>query len=120
LRRHWNALFPGLRFGNPGDKNAHSFIRNPERVAIDHDHTTAGATVSGLRLSQMTSVIPGFKANPGLELANAFSVIHGVANATQLIALLTSYSPRISITQGITETATLRALIPAAGRKETF
>jgi len=28
--------------------------RNPEGVAIDHDQTTAGATLSGLRLSQMT------------------------------------------------------------------
>ncbi len=51
------------------------FPTDSEGVAIDHDQTTADATLSGLRLSQMTSVIPGLpKRNPGLELANAFSV----------------------------------------------
>jgi hypothetical protein len=41
---------PGFALKPWETKNAHSFIRNPEGVAIDHDQTTADPTLSGLRL----------------------------------------------------------------------
>jgi hypothetical protein len=51
-------------------------VRNPERVARFW-LTNADATPSELRLREMKRVFPGLpKRNPGLELANAFSVIH--------------------------------------------
>jgi hypothetical protein len=63
---------PGFALKPWETKNAHSFIRNPEGVAIEHDQTTADPTLAS---SQTTSASPGLpKLNPGLELANAFSV----------------------------------------------
>jgi hypothetical protein len=50
-------------------------VRNPEGVAR-FAVTNAGATPSELRLREMGCAFPGLpKRNPGLELANAFSVI---------------------------------------------
>jgi hypothetical protein len=56
---------PGLRFGNPGKEAPHSqqTLKGLRR----------GNTVE-LRQDQRPSYSQGFKANPGLELANAFGV----------------------------------------------
>jgi hypothetical protein len=61
---------PGLRFATLGKKSLQNILRNPERVAIRRD-----ATLSGLRRIMGRIFTQGFKANPGLELANAFSVM---------------------------------------------
>ena len=54
-------------------------VRNPGGCAALR-LTNAGATPSGLRLREKGCVLPGLpKRNPGLELANAFSVIHSRA-----------------------------------------
>jgi hypothetical protein len=51
-------------------------VRNPEGVARLCGNKRS-ATLSELRLREMRWVVPGLpKRNPGLELANAFSVIH--------------------------------------------
>jgi hypothetical protein len=51
-------------------------VRNPEGVARLCGNKRS-ATLSELRLREMSWVVPGLpKRNPGLELANAFSVIH--------------------------------------------
>src|SRR5882672_1350241 len=52
-------------------------VRNPEKGCAVLRLTNADATPSELRLREMRCVFPGLpKRNPGLELANAFSVMH--------------------------------------------
>jgi hypothetical protein len=51
-------------------------VRNPEGVAVLR-LTKADTTPSELRLRELRCLFPGLpERNPGLELANAFSVIH--------------------------------------------
>ena len=52
-------------------------VRNPERGCEVLRLTNADTTPSELCLQEMRCLFPGLpKRNPGLELANAFSVIH--------------------------------------------
>jgi hypothetical protein len=64
---------PGLSFGNPGNK--HSSIDDATLKKLRRCPLKAVATLSELRPTNGVRLIPhGFKANPGLELVNAFSV----------------------------------------------
>jgi hypothetical protein len=59
----------------PWVQKCREIVRNPERDCAALRFTNAGATPSELRLREMGWVFPGLtKRNPGLELANAFSV----------------------------------------------
>jgi hypothetical protein len=62
---------PGLCFGNPG-KEARHFPEeaNPERVASLQRTCSNSFRVA----TRPTILTQGFKANPGLQLANAFGV----------------------------------------------
>jgi hypothetical protein len=64
---------PGFAL-KPWVKKSLRILRNSEGVAKPASRNE-GATVSGLRLSWVYQRFPGLpKRNPGLELANAFSV----------------------------------------------
>jgi hypothetical protein len=51
-------------------------LRNSEGVALAREFAGGDATPSGLRLCVLIALSPGLpQLNPGLKLANAFSVI---------------------------------------------
>jgi hypothetical protein len=65
---------PGFAL-KPWVQNLKRFHSNSERVATASMLANGDAILSGLRLQEKLGCIsPGFKANPGLKLANAFSV----------------------------------------------
>jgi hypothetical protein len=64
---------PGLGFGNPG-KEAPHFQRMQTLKRLRRGDSKPVATPSELRQDQGASYPQGFKANPGLELANTFGV----------------------------------------------
>jgi hypothetical protein len=67
---------PGFALKPWVSKTREEIVRNPEGVARFCGNK-GSATLSELRLREMSCVVPGLpKRNPGLELANAFSVIH--------------------------------------------
>src|SRR5512132_689267 len=68
---------PGLRFGNPGKKTHPNLFEGAtlKRVASPSPESHPVATPSELRRNKCSLFTQGFKANPGLKLANAFSVI---------------------------------------------
>jgi len=71
------SLIPaqGCAFANPGTTDVIYERRNSEGVASPSHETNPVATHSELRRIPLdTSITHGFKANPGLEFANAFSV----------------------------------------------
>ena len=63
---------PGLRFGNPGKTRPILEDTNPERVAARSPKNRRNSF--RVTTKQTCILAQGFKANPGLELTNAFSV----------------------------------------------
>jgi hypothetical protein len=77
-----------LRFGNPGEDEFISQRCNSERVATPF----AASSRNSFRVAKdlwLVFLTQGFKANPGLELANAFSVVLSQTEVTEVCA--TSY-----------------------------
>jgi hypothetical protein len=66
---------PGLSFGNPVEHGLINRRRNSERVASRLTDSKAVATPYRVAKNLFARLLAqGFKTNPGLELANAFSV----------------------------------------------
>jgi hypothetical protein len=67
---------PGLRSGNPGLTSVSKLFATLKGLRTGCDLEDADATLSGLRTKSMSGFVPGLpRCNPGLKLANAFSVI---------------------------------------------
>jgi hypothetical protein len=71
------SFSPGLRFGNPGKTNPNIFDdANLKGLRHRSANRNPVATPSELRRNKCAPFFTqGFKANPALKLANAFSVI---------------------------------------------
>ena len=84
---------PGLRFGNPG-KNASECFEDATLKGLRHcpPNRNPVATPSELRRNKCALFTQGFKANPGLKLANAFSVIVGAPKLSVGLPLSCSHS----------------------------
>ena len=71
---------PGLGFGNPGLKEPFLLSRNSERVATSSNFRGRTQLLQSCVLPTVRDDSQGCKANPGLTLANAFSVIKSLAS----------------------------------------
>ena len=84
---------PRVCFETLGSKDPQEISRNSEGVASALRFANGGATLSELRLEEMNGSSPGLpKRNPGLELANAFSVVRRTFNDLPKLRI---YSPLV-------------------------
>src|SRR5258705_4043890 len=72
---------PRLRFGNPGNAQSFPRRRNSEEVALAARRSEIRRNSFRVATRTNRPYSQGFKANPGLKLANAFSVFTGSPSA---------------------------------------
>ena len=102
---------PGFALKPWVQKTRKRFLRNSEGVANALPAANVDATPSELRLREMNAYYPGLpKLNPGLELANAFSVIRRILQHLAQVHRATGYLLILIILE--TERLILRKLSP--------